>query len=70
MIDPKKMLRLTPLNAQNEENTLELDPELVIGWLGFPSGTALIINGPNDHSYFSVKESVDEVKKQISEMRS
>lgn len=67
MLNPTKMLVLTPLNAQNEENVLELDPNLVVGWMGFPGSSMVYINGPEHHSAFSVKETVAEIKRQLSQ---
>jgi len=63
-----RMLKLTPLNAQNEENILEIDADLVIGWMGFSEGCVLYLMGPTDHSTFSVKESVDDIKKQLHKL--
>ena len=65
MINLKRLLKLTPLNAQNEENVLEIDANLVIGWMGFPEGCVLYLLGPRDHSTFSVKESTDDIKTQL-----
>ncbi len=69
MIDPDKMLQLTMLNAQNTENVLEIDPELIIGWMGFPEASIIYINGPKDHSHFSVQENIETIKEKLRGLR-
>lgn len=69
MIDPDFVLRLTPLNAKNEENVLELDPQRVLGWLGYESGTMIFIDGPQGHSNFSVQEDIKAIRDQIRVLR-
>ena len=68
MINPERLLKLTPLNAQNPENILEIDAERIIGWLAFPEGTAIYLDIPNSHSMFSVKENVQFIKEQIAKI--
>lgn len=68
MIDPDNLLKLTPLNAQNPENMIELDPCLVVGWVVFPESTSLYLRGLPDHTLISVKESPDEIKEQLRQL--
>lgn len=66
MMNPDFVLRLTPLNSKNEENILELDPDKVVGWMGYPEGSMIIIDGPNGHSNFSVTEDLDDIRALMS----
>jgi hypothetical protein len=68
MINTDRLLKLTPVNAQNEENVLELDPEIVFGFLGFPSATNVYIHGTPNHSVFTVKETPEQIKTQMREL--
>lgn len=69
MIDPDNLLKLTPLNAQNPENVIELDPWIVKGWVAFPDGTNLFLQGLPGHNVLTVKELPDEIKSQLRKLR-
>lgn len=69
MIDPDYLLKLTPLNAQNEENIIELDPFIVKGWIAFPGGTSIYLSGLPGHSLISVKENPSQIKDQLREIK-
>lgn len=68
MLDLNNCLVLTPINAQNEENVLYLDPDRIIGLLGFPNATNLFLDIAGAHSVFSVKESVENIKQQLDKL--
>ncbi len=72
MIDPDKMLKLRAIGAQNEENYLEIDPNLIVGWLGFNNATMIytkIYTNTLANNTFSVQEDVPTLKEKIRELR-
>ncbi len=69
MINPQQTIKLKMKGSQNEENWLELDPERIIGWMGYPDATGIIIDGPDSHCFFTVDEDVVTIKKKLQDLR-
>ena len=68
MVNPDNMLKLRAVSAQNEENYLEIDPDLIVGWLGFPNATMIYVNTLTNNT-FSVQEDVPTLKEKIRKLR-
>lgn len=63
------LIKLTPIKTEGEPAILELDCRRIIGWMSVPPSASLVYTDiPNENRIFSVKESIEEIRKKYEEI--